>query len=99
MSGTLGNIGALMMFLLDDLLVVRDVSWISHQFIDDSQLVAGRILQLRLRRVRIEGACGEGVGGCTRGRVRSPEFKSSAARCDCLPNRESRRESRAARSD
>ena len=42
MSGTLGNIDALVMFLLDDLLVVRDVSWISHQFIDDSELVAGR---------------------------------------------------------
>src|SRR6266436_3771366 len=35
----------LMMLLLDDFLGVRDVSWISHQFIDDSQRPAGRISQ------------------------------------------------------
>jgi hypothetical protein len=33
----------LMMLLLDDFLGVRDVSWVSHQFIDDSQRSAGRI--------------------------------------------------------
>src|SRR6266487_194720 len=33
----------LMMLLLDDFLGVRDVSWISHQFKDDSRRPAGRI--------------------------------------------------------
>jgi hypothetical protein len=28
---------------LDEFLGVRDVSWVSHQFIDDSQRSAGRI--------------------------------------------------------
>src|SRR5205823_13715649 len=37
----------LLMLLLDDFLGVRDVSWISHQFIDDSQRPVGRIFQLR----------------------------------------------------
>jgi hypothetical protein len=34
-----------MMFLLHDLLGVRDGSWISHQFIDGSQKFVGRIWQ------------------------------------------------------
>src|SRR6266496_3589667 len=39
------NVLVLMMLLLDDFLGVRDVSWVSHQFIDGSQSFAGRILR------------------------------------------------------
>src|SRR5439155_16103421 len=56
----------LMMLLLDDFLGVRDVSWISHQFIDDSQRPAGRISPVNDLRIRLcmneltpnEKACG-----------------------------------------
>src|SRR2546430_1597996 len=41
------NVLVLMMLLLDDFLRVRDVSWISHQFIDGSQRPVGRISQMR----------------------------------------------------
>jgi hypothetical protein len=36
----------LMMLLLDDFLSVRDVSWVSHQFIDGFQGPIGRISQM-----------------------------------------------------
>src|SRR5437667_100956 len=43
----------LMMLLLDDFLGVRDVSWVSHQFIDGFQWLAGRISQMRPTRSRL----------------------------------------------
>src|SRR6266513_1496918 len=43
----------LMMLLLDDFLGVRDVSWISHQFIDGFQWLVGRISQMRPTRSRL----------------------------------------------
>src|SRR5436190_10449990 len=41
------NVLVLVMLLLDDFLGVRDVSWISHQFIDGFQRPIGRISQMR----------------------------------------------------
>src|SRR6266513_1305374 len=46
----------LMMLLLDDFLGVRDVSWISHQFIDGSQRLAGRISQLSFARICVQNS-------------------------------------------
>src|SRR6266480_1489870 len=41
------NVLVLVMLLLNDFLGVRDVSWISHQFIDGFQRPIGRISQMR----------------------------------------------------
>src|SRR6266550_3214063 len=54
--GRCSAILVLMMLLLDDFLGVRDVSWVSHQFIDGSQRPAGRISQSSFARICVQNS-------------------------------------------